>query len=208
MLLLCRIAFAVAREEAKSGGITGGMEGPEQRREGQNEKGTGKGERERERRLPRAGEVRRAGGTRSGVGEAKRVVESAGGEAKSMHRGGMQRTLRARRAKQYGPMSESAFSTALYDRSLSLLLPLPSPDRGRRVRVRTRRYYFFGPVESVDPRELVRGSKRADARILKPREIEGKSLGNGSLFLRQSQRRGVGLFVCLCSAERWVSLLM
>lgn len=50
-------------------------------------------------------------------GKAKRVVGSAGGEAKSMHRGGMQRTLRA---KQYGALCQRVHSTALYDRSLSL----------------------------------------------------------------------------------------
>lgn len=43
MLLLCRIAFAPAQGEVGCGGITGGMEGPDAKREGQNEKGTGKG---------------------------------------------------------------------------------------------------------------------------------------------------------------------
>lgn len=111
---MCRIAFAPAQGEVGCGGITGGMEGPDAKREGQNEKGTGKG-------------GRGAGGTRSREGESEEGgwKRWRGGEVNAP-RGNA--THAARQAIR-GPMSESTFYRAL--RSFSFSLPLlPDSRRG------------------------------------------------------------------------------
>lgn len=131
MLLLCREAFAPTeggrRREAGCNDMTGGVEEPDAKRDRERtgprkvgrrrrirNKGEGKGRKEN-RWNEIKGEGRRRGWRRAG--------RSAGGEVKSMHRGGMQR---ARCARQYGALRQRVHIPPHFiptaKRSLSLLL--------------------------------------------------------------------------------------
>jgi len=102
MLLLCREAFAPIEGGKREGGcddMTGGVEEPDAKRER---------EREREkpgargRRMRSEGRGRRENRWNEIKGEGRRRGwRRAGGEAKSMHRGGMQRC-----ARQYGALRQ------------------------------------------------------------------------------------------------------
>lgn len=105
MLLLCREAFAPTEGggAVRCGGITGGVEDLEREKEGPNEGGRGRKRRndKRERKEGWWNGIERRG--------RRRGWRRAGGEAKSMHRGGMQRA-----PSNTGPYVR-VHSTALYD---------------------------------------------------------------------------------------------